>query len=206
MQLQESKMALGACRALLVEAANSAVRGPIFDASPAHGGSMAQEAAETGAAPTDSPPGRATSDRLPVTGNSQGIGGASAVKLAREGARVVVNVSSVHEKLPFPHFTSDAMSKGMSKGRQWMPVRDLAIELAPLGIRGNSIAPGAVQTPINAAPMAQPETLEARLAHVPLERLDAPGDATHGAAPLTSDEAAHVTGTTLFIDGDLPWN
>ncbi len=58
------RVGLGACRALVVEAANPAVRGRIFAASPAHGGSMGQEAAEIGAAQTDSQPGRPKSDRL----------------------------------------------------------------------------------------------------------------------------------------------
>lgn len=115
---------------------------------------------------------------------------------------VVVNVSSVHEELPFPHFASYAASKGGLK----MLMRDLAIELAPLGIRVNNIAPGAVQTPINAALMAQPEKLKALLANIPLKRLGTPEDVAHAAAFLASDEAAYVTGTTLFVDGGLLWN
>lgn len=115
---------------------------------------------------------------------------------------VVVNVSSVHEELPFPHFASYAASKGGLK----MLMRDLAIELAPLGIRVNNIAPGAVQTPINAALMAQPDKLKALLTNIPLKRLGTPEDVAHAAAFLASDEAAYITGTTLFVDGGLLWN
>ncbi|HEX5305521.1 MAG TPA: glucose 1-dehydrogenase [Dyella sp.] len=115
---------------------------------------------------------------------------------------VVVNVSSVHEELPFPHFASYAASKGGLK----MLMRDLAIELAPLGIRVNNIAPGAVQTPINASLMAQPDKLKALLANIPLQRLGTPEDVANAAAFLASDEAAYVTGTTLFVDGGLLWN
>ena len=115
---------------------------------------------------------------------------------------VVVNVSSVHEELPFPHFASYAASKGGLK----MLMRDLAIELAPLGIRVNNIAPGAVQTPINAALMAQPDKLEALLANIPLKRLGTPEDVANAAAFLVSDEAAYITGTTLYVDGGLLWN
>src|ERR1043166_3223839 len=57
----------------------------------------------------------------------------------------IINISSVHEELPFPHFTSYCMSKGGVK----MMTRNLAIELAPFGITINSIAPGAIETPIN---------------------------------------------------------
>ncbi|MGA0588240.1 glucose 1-dehydrogenase [Dyella sp. KRB-257] len=123
------------------------------------------------------------------------------VRERNEGG-VVVNVSSVHEELPFPHFASYAASKGGLK----MLMRNLAIELAPLGIRVNNIAPGAVQTPINAALMAQPEKLKALLANIPLKRLGTPEDVANAAAFLASDEAAYVTGTTLFVDGGLLWN
>jgi glucose 1-dehydrogenase len=58
----------------------------------------------------------------------------------------IINVSSVHEELPFPHFTAYCASKGGMK----MMMRNLAIELAPYGITVNNIAPGAIETPINA--------------------------------------------------------
>ncbi len=121
---------------------------------------------------------------------------------ARGGGGVVVNVSSVHEELPFPHFSSYAASKGGLK----MLMRNLAIELATLGIRVNNIAPGAVQTPINAALMAQPDMLKALLANIPLKRLGTPEDVANAAAFLVSDEAAYITGTTLYVDGGLLWN
>ena len=56
-----------------------------------------------------------------------------------------MNISSVHEELPFPHFAPYCMAKGGLK----MMMRTLAIELAPLGITINNIAPGAIKTPIN---------------------------------------------------------
>ena len=55
----------------------------------------------------------------------------------------VINVSSVHEELPFPHFTAYCMAKGGLK----MMTRNLSIELAPLNITINNIAPGAIETP-----------------------------------------------------------
>src|SRR5713226_1422911 len=57
----------------------------------------------------------------------------------------IINISSVHEELPFPHFTSYCASKGGVK----MLTRNLSIELAPIGITINNIAPGAIETPIN---------------------------------------------------------
>lgn len=120
----------------------------------------------------------------------------------RGGGGAVVNVSSVHEELPFPHFASYAASKGGLR----MLMRNLAIELAPLGIRVNNVAPGAVQTPINAALMAQPDKLDALRANIPLGRLGTPEDVAGAAAFLASDEAAYVTGATLVVDGGLLWN
>src|SRR5207302_11113322 len=63
---------------------------------------------------------------------------------AKSGGKVI-NISSVHEELPFPHFTSYCASKGGVK----MMTRNLSVELAPLGITINSIAPGAIETPID---------------------------------------------------------
>lgn len=126
------------------------------------------------------------------------------VRHLREQQRggTVINISSVHEELPFPHFASYAASKGGVK----MLMRDLAVELAPLGIRVNNIAPGAVKTPINAALMAKPDKLKALLANIPLKRLGTPEDVANAAAFLASDESAYVTGTTLYVDGGLLWN
>ena len=120
----------------------------------------------------------------------------------RDGNGAVVNVSSVHEELPFPHFASYAASKGALK----MLMRNLSIELAPLGIRVNNVAPGAVKTPINAALLSNQQQLDALLANIPLRRLGRPEDVADAVAFLASDEAAYVTGTTLFVDGGLLWN
>jgi len=67
----------------------------------------------------------------------------------------VINISSVHEELPFPHFASYCASKGGLK----MLTRNLSIELAPLGITINSIAPGAIETPINKKLLNDPAKL-----------------------------------------------
>jgi len=118
-----------------------------------------------------------------------------------QGGRVI-NISSVHEELPFPHFASYAASKGGLK----MLMRDLAIELAPLGITVNNIAPGAVQTPINSTLMNDPSLLKALLANIPLKRLGKPEDVAGSVAFLASDDADYITGTTVFVDGGLLWN
>jgi glucose 1-dehydrogenase len=120
---------------------------------------------------------------------------------AKSGGKVI-NISSVHEELPFPHFTSYCASKGGIK----MMTRNLSIELAPLGITINSIAPGAIETPINKNLLNDPVKLKAVLENIPLKRLGKPEDVAGLAAFLASSDADYVTGTTYFVDGGLTWN
>jgi glucose 1-dehydrogenase len=114
----------------------------------------------------------------------------------------IINMSSVHEELPFPHFTSYCMSKGGVK----MMTRNLAIELAPFGITINSVAPGAIETPINAKLLNDPGKLRALLNNIPLKRLGKPNDIAGVVAFLASSEADYITGTTIVADGGLLWN
>src|ERR1700720_2610814 len=114
----------------------------------------------------------------------------------------IINISSVHEELPFPHFSSYCASKGGLK----MLTRNLSIELAPLGITINNIAPGAIETPINKNLLNDPVKLKALLENIPLRRLGKPEDVASIAAFLASDESSYITGTTIFVDGGLLWN
>jgi glucose 1-dehydrogenase len=111
----------------------------------------------------------------------------------------VVNISSVHEDMVFPHFASYCASKGAMR----MLMRDLAVELGPLGITVNNIAPGAIATPINTALLNDPAKLDPLLRNIPLGRLGKPEEVAGVAAFLASDDAAYVTGSTYFIDGGL---
>lgn len=114
----------------------------------------------------------------------------------------IVNVSSVHEELPFPNFTAYCASKGGVK----MLTRNLSIELGPLGININNIAPGAIETPINTKLLNDPMKLNALLGQIPLGRLGQPGDVSGLATFLASDDADYVTGATYYVDGGLTWN
>ena len=114
----------------------------------------------------------------------------------------IINISSVHEELPFPNFTAYCASKGGVK----MLTRNLAVELGHLGITVNAIAPGAIETPINTKLLNDPAKLNALLAQIPLNRLGQPADVAGVAVFLASDDAAYVTGSTYYVDGGLTWH
>lgn len=114
----------------------------------------------------------------------------------------IINVSSVHEELPFPHFTSYCASKGGVK----MMMRNLAVELGPMGITINNVAPGAITTPINKDLLNNPEQLKKVTANIPLGRMGEPEDVAGIVAFLASDDAKYITGSTFYVDGGLLWN
>ncbi|MBD3749593.1 MAG: glucose 1-dehydrogenase [Sphingobacteriales bacterium] len=115
---------------------------------------------------------------------------------------VVVNMSSVHEEIIFPHFAAYCASKGGLK----MLMRNLATELAPLNIRINNVAPGAIGTPINQKLMADQEKLEKVTQNIPMKRMGTPEEVAALVAFLASDDASYITGSTYFIDGGLTYH
>ena len=114
----------------------------------------------------------------------------------------IINISSVHEDMVFPHFASYAASKGGMR----MLMRNLAVELGPHNITVNNIAPGAIVTPINKSLLNNKEQLDALLNNIPLGRMGTSGEVAGVAAFLASDDAAYVTGSTYVIDGGLMRN
>ena len=113
-------------------------------------------------------------------------------------AGVIINNSSVHEIIPRPGYLGYTISKG---GMQSM-TRTLALEYARRGIRINAIAPGATLTPINDW-ADDPEERGKIEDFIPMGRAGYPDEMAAAAAFLASDEAAYITGQTLFIDGGL---
>src|SRR5215203_6368585 len=111
----------------------------------------------------------------------------------------IVNISSVHQIIPKPNYLGYSTSKG---GMQNL-TRTLALEYAARGIRVNGVGPGATVTPINKAWIDDPVKRAAVESHIPMRRA---GDASEMAAAvafLCSDDAAYITGQTLFVDGGL---
>jgi glucose 1-dehydrogenase len=111
----------------------------------------------------------------------------------------VINISSVHEDMVFPHFSTYCASKGAMR----MVMRDLAVELGPYNITINNIAPGAIATPINTKMMANKTELDALLANIPLGRMGTPQEVAGTALFLASDDGAYATGSTYILDGGL---
>ena len=81
--------------------------------------------------------------------------------------------------------------------------RTLALEYARRGIRVNGIGPGATITPINRSWVEDPQKREMVQSHIPLGRAASAEEMAAVTAFLCSDEAAYVTGQTLFVDGGL---
>jgi glucose 1-dehydrogenase len=115
------------------------------------------------------------------------------------GAGKIINISSAHEELAFPNFAAYCASKGGLR----MLARTLAVELGPLGITINNIAPGAIETPINTRLLNDPVKLAALTRQIPLARLGKPADVAGLAVFLASADSDYVTGSTYFIDGGL---
>ena len=111
----------------------------------------------------------------------------------------VINISSVHEDMVFPNFSTYCVAKGGMR----MLMRDLAVELGPLNITVNNIAPGAIATPINARLLANKTELNALLANIPLGRMGTPEEVAGLALFLASDDGSYCTGSTFIIDGGL---
>lgn len=82
-------------------------------------------------------------------------------------------------------------------------MKSIAQEVAPLRIRVNSIAPGAVRTPINTQAWNTPQAYSDLMHLVPYQRIGEPEDIGRAAAWIVSDYADYVTGTTLFVDGGM---
>jgi glucose 1-dehydrogenase len=119
--------------------------------------------------------------------------------LAEERPGVIVNVSSVHQLIPKPGY----LGYSCSKGAMMNLTRTLALEYAALGIRVNGIGPGATITPINSAWIDDPVKKEQVESHIPMRRAGTADEMGGVACFLASDDAAYITGQTIFVDGGL---
>lgn len=111
----------------------------------------------------------------------------------------IICMSSVHQLIPWAGHANYAASKGGLA----MLMATLAQEVAPLRIRVNGIAPGAIRTPINREAWDTPQALAELLKLIPYGRIGEPEDVARAATWLASDASDYVTGTTLFVDGGM---
>ncbi len=123
----------------------------------------------------------------------------AAKTMAQADGGVIVNMSSVHEFIPWPGFAHYCASKGGMK----LLMETAARELAPKKIRLLNIAPGAIVTPINKFVLDDPEQKHAVESEIPMARMGKPEEIAAAVAWAASDEASYVTGTTIIVDGGM---
>jgi len=119
--------------------------------------------------------------------------------IAQGGGGRIINMTSVHEDWPMPGNTAYCLSKGGMR----MLTRTAGVELAPHGILVVGVGPGAVNTPINAATVADPVQLAKLNSSIPLGRVAEPEEIASVVAFLAGDGASYITATTIFTDGGI---
>jgi NAD(P)-dependent dehydrogenase (short-subunit alcohol dehydrogenase family) len=125
------------------------------------------------------------------------VGQRVAQGMASRGYGRIVNISSTRQTQPW----TGSAAYCASKGGIAMLTKVMALELAPLGIRVNSIAPGTVLTGLNRHYLGDAEFQASRVATIPAGRLGVPGDVASAAVLLASDDADFMVGTSIMIDG-----
>jgi glucose 1-dehydrogenase len=121
------------------------------------------------------------------------------VKEVSCAAGKIVCISSVHEVIPWAGHVNYAASKG---GVMLM-MKSIAQEVAPHRIRVNSVAPGAVRTPINRSAWESPEAYASLMKLIPYKRIGEPDDIARAVVWLASDYADYLTGVSLVVDGGM---
>jgi glucose 1-dehydrogenase len=111
----------------------------------------------------------------------------------------IVNITSVHQMIPKPSY----LGYSVSKGGMMNLTRTLALEYAGQGIRVNAVGPGATVTPINRAWIEDPDKREQVTSHIPIPRAGESDEMAGVVAFLASDDAAYITGQTIYVDGGL---
>jgi len=119
--------------------------------------------------------------------------------IAQGGGGRIINITSVHEDWPMPGNTAYCLSKGGMR----MLTRTAGVELGPHGISVVGVGPGAVETPINTATMADPAAMKVLDAAIPLGRMAKPEEISAVVAFLAGDSAGYLTATTIFADGGI---
>jgi len=111
----------------------------------------------------------------------------------------IINITSVHQLIPKPHYIPYATSKAGVE----MMTRTLALELAKSNIRANAVAPGAIETPMNILLDENEEARQKTLTQIPMGRIGNADEVANAVEFLASEKASYITGTTLYVDGGM---
>ena len=111
----------------------------------------------------------------------------------------IVNISSGAAKIPL----RGSAEYSVSKAGVWMLTKVLALELAPDGIRVNTVAPGVIDTPMALSVTSDEARRQATERWIPLGRLGEAGDIAEASLFLLSDAASYITGQILHPDGGI---
>ena len=111
----------------------------------------------------------------------------------------IICISSVHEVIPWAGHVNYAASKG----GVMLLMKSIAQEVAPHHIRVNSVAPGAIRTPINTEAWDTPAAYQSLLKLIPGKRIGEPMEIGRAAVWLASDDSDYIHGTTIFVDGGM---
>ena len=123
---------------------------------------------------------------------------AAIIQMKRTGGGSIVNISSISGLIGQEHVNA---GYNASKGAVRIFTKSAAIQYAADNIRVNSIHPGPIATPMNAASMADPDRVRLTEERTPLGRYGEPEEVAYGVLFLASDESSFVTGSELVIDG-----
>jgi glucose 1-dehydrogenase len=115
------------------------------------------------------------------------------------GGYSIINISSVHQTIPKPHYIPYSASKGGIE----MMTKTMALELAKKNIRANLVAPGAIDTDMNQALRENNDERQRVIKQIPISRIGSPQEVANAVEFLASEKASYITGTTIYVDGGM---